>query len=72
MDKKGNKKEKESSKKEDMNNKDNYFTEHKIHRIICDGKVGPKFLDYLKERFKVSEFKDETGLLIEEKDENNN
>lgn len=52
-----------------MNPKDTYYTEHKIHRILCDGKVGPKFLDYLKDRFNVTETKGDRMVILEEKDD---
>lgn len=52
-----------------QNPKDNYFTEHKIQRIICDVKVGPKFLDYLKEHYNVTETKGDRMVFLEEKDE---
>ena len=50
-----------------MNN--NYYTEHIINRILCDGKVGPKFLDYLKEHYKVTETKGDRMVILEEKDD---
>ena len=49
-----------------MNNK--YYTEHIINRILCDGKVGPKFLDYLKDHYKVTETKGDRMVILEEND----